>query len=278
MPRAYGIPVRRAEPGQGRHEVDAVVGVQRAGQLLGVGRVLDDPEPVAQPLDGGAGDEDRRLERVRGLPPDLPGDRRQQALGRRRHGGALVDQHERAGAVRVLAEAGLDAALAEQRRLLVARDAGDGHVCEVLRPAELATARPNLGQRALRDAEEVEQLRMPAVLVDVVEQRPRGVRGVGDVLPAELEQQPGVDRPEHRSPLASLLLEPVDVAQQPLDLGRREVRVEHEARPSRGCGPPRPPRAARRSGPPCAGPATRAPGAAARRSRDPSRPRSRAGW
>jgi hypothetical protein len=51
------------------------------------------------------------------------------------------------------------------------------------------------------------------------------------VLAAELEQQPGVDRPERRPPFAGALLEPVDVAQQPLDLGRREVRVEHEARP-----------------------------------------------
>ena len=42
------------------------------------------PEAVAQPLDGGAGHEDRRLERVVHAVADPPGDRRQQALLRGR--------------------------------------------------------------------------------------------------------------------------------------------------------------------------------------------------
>ena len=67
------------------------------------------------------------------------------------------------------------------------------------------------------------------------------------------------------------------VAQQPLQLRGREVRVEHEAgaRPHRGRGGPR--RAARRSAPRCAGPATRSPGAAARRCAGPTPRPSRAG-
>ncbi len=67
-----GVPVRRAEPGQGGDEVDVVVRVQRGGERLGLGRVGDDPEPVAQPLHGRAGDEDRGLERVVGLAPRGP--------------------------------------------------------------------------------------------------------------------------------------------------------------------------------------------------------------
>ena len=52
------------------------------------------------------------------------------------HVGADVEQHEAAGAVRVLGHAGLDAGLAEQRRLLVAGDTAD------------RDARPGTPQRA----------------------------------------------------------------------------------------------------------------------------------
>ena len=157
-PARVRVPVRRAEPGQRGDEVDAVVGVQRGRQLLGLGRRGDDPEPVAQPLDRGAGDEDRRLVRVGGRAADLPRDRGQQPLLGLRHRGARVGEHERAGAVGVLAQAGLQAALAEQRRLLVAGHAGDRHLeaVELVRAgrAEHAAARPDLGQRALGDAAE----------------------------------------------------------------------------------------------------------------------------
>ena len=79
-----GIPVRRPEPGQRRDEVDVVVRVERGAERLGLGCVGDDPEPVAQPLDRGAGDEDRGLERVvRPPPPESPGDRGEQPLPRR---------------------------------------------------------------------------------------------------------------------------------------------------------------------------------------------------
>src|SRR5581483_769912 len=63
-PPGIGIPVRRAEAGQGWYEEDAVVGGKRSGESLRLRRAADDPEPVAQPLDGGAGHEDARLERV----------------------------------------------------------------------------------------------------------------------------------------------------------------------------------------------------------------------
>ena len=64
--RAAGlrIPVRRAEPGEGRHEDDAA-GVRHAGgERLDVGGLADEAEPVAQPLHGGAGDEDAAFEGV----------------------------------------------------------------------------------------------------------------------------------------------------------------------------------------------------------------------
>ena len=51
--------------------------------------------------------------------------------------------------------------------------------------------------------------------------------------PVSLKISQRVDRAEDRAPVARALGEPVDVAQQPLDLRPREVRVEHEARCAR---------------------------------------------
>ena len=61
--------------------------------------------------------------------------------------------------------------------------------------------------------------------MDVEQQGSGGVGVVADVAPGELEDEPGVDRPEDR--VAGL----GNVVQQPLDLGPGEVRVEHEAGP-----------------------------------------------
>ena len=203
------VPVRRAEPGQRGHEVDAVVGLQRAGQLLGLGRRLDDPEPVAQPLDGGAGDEDRRLERVGGRAPIC-----QATVESRpsRRGGALVpalsSTNEPVPYV-FLPSPGSRQRLAEERGLLVAGDAGDRDLVAVERlgacgPARRSSAAPRAasapGRRTARSSSSSQP---PAA--DVEQQRARRVGRVGDVLAGELEQQPGVDRPEHRPALARAL-------------------------------------------------------------------------
>ena len=74
------VPVRGAQTGEGGHEVDAVVGVERGGQLLGLGGSLDHAEAVAQPLDRRPGHEHARLERVLHPLAQLPGDRGDQAL------------------------------------------------------------------------------------------------------------------------------------------------------------------------------------------------------
>ncbi len=59
-----GIPLGAAQPGERGHEDDAAAVGHRGGQGPDLGGTLDDAEPVAQPLDGGAGDEGRALERV----------------------------------------------------------------------------------------------------------------------------------------------------------------------------------------------------------------------
>ena len=103
------------------------------------------------------------------------------------------------------------------------------------RAAQLAAARPHRGKRALGHSEHVQQLGIPAAGRDIEQEGARRVGRVGDVLAGELEQQPRVDRAEHGPSLLRPLREPVDVAQQPLDLRRREVGVEHQA----GLGPDR---------------------------------------
>ena len=61
-----GIPPRAAQPGEGGHEEDALGVGARRGQRADVSAaVVDDAQPVAQPLHGGAGHEDGALEGVR---------------------------------------------------------------------------------------------------------------------------------------------------------------------------------------------------------------------
>ena len=89
----------------------------------------------------------------------------------------------------------------------------------------------DLGEHRARDAEHVEELVVPVARVDVVHQRARGVRDVGDVerAPAKLPQQPAVDRAEGEVAGLGLLARAVDVVEDPPDLGAGEVGVDHEA-------------------------------------------------
>ena len=55
--------------------------------------------------------------------PEVPRDRREHAVDRIRHGRRTREQYEASGSVRHLRHAGLEARLAEQRRVLIAGDA-----------------------------------------------------------------------------------------------------------------------------------------------------------
>ena len=73
------VPVRGAEAGQRGHEDHAVGVVDGRGDRRGLGGGADDLQPVAQPLHGRAGHEDRALEGVGQLAVGgAPGGRRQQ--------------------------------------------------------------------------------------------------------------------------------------------------------------------------------------------------------
>ena len=143
--------------------------------------------------------------------------------------GAGVQQHEAAGAVRVLRLARAVARLAEQRRLLVARDPGDRRPrrrSSAVRAVHLRRGQ-RLGERARRRRRGARTAGVPAQVVDVEQHRPRRVRVVGDVAPRELAQR--ATSRSSRSSRPPRARAPATLSQQPLDLGRREVRVEHEA-------------------------------------------------
>ena len=95
-----GPPVRRAEPGQGRHQIDAATVGHRARQRLALGGAGDQAELVAQPLDQAAGDEHRAFQRVARARRRAA--RRSWSSRRLRETGALVagmGEDEGAGAV-----------------------------------------------------------------------------------------------------------------------------------------------------------------------------------
>ncbi len=225
-PARVRLPVRRAEAGQRGDEVDAVGRADRAGELLALGRVCEQPEPVAEPLDRRAGDEDRALERVAGLRPGAHRRRRpHEPVRGRRAVAAARGEHERARAECRLRLAPREAGVPVQRRLLVAGERGHRrpHRAEPALAEHLRRAAHPGQQRAL-DAEEREQLVAPVERPQVEQHRPRGVRDVGrvDGPAGEPPEQPRVHGAEGETIAAAGLRE------DPLELRRREIRVGRE--------------------------------------------------
>ena len=53
VPARVGVPPRAAEAGEGGHHEHALAVVDLRRERSDAGRLVDEPEPVAQPLDGG---------------------------------------------------------------------------------------------------------------------------------------------------------------------------------------------------------------------------------
>jgi hypothetical protein len=229
------VPVRGAEAGQRGHEHDSFRGVHGCGDRRGLGGRADDLQPVAQPLHGGAGHEDRALERIGELTGRRPPGRgRQQPGVRSLQRAAGVGQDERAGAVRALGVARVEAGLPEQRRLLVTGHPGDRQRQVEERRGigrrDLAPVGHQLGQRVARHAEQPAQLVRPVACAEVEQQGPARVGDIGDVVGAagHPRHEVGVDRPDgvparlDQRPRVRLVLG------QPHQLGAGEVRVQPE--------------------------------------------------
>ena len=69
--------MRRAEADEGRDQDHVLLGVCNCGHRAGRGGIGDDLEAVAQPLHGGAGNENRALEGIGALAAELIGNGRQ---------------------------------------------------------------------------------------------------------------------------------------------------------------------------------------------------------
>ncbi len=151
--------------------------------------------------------------------------------GRRR---ADVEERESAGAVGRFDHAGSEAALADQRRLLVAGQRGDrDRRAEQFRRGRtvIGTGIEHLRQDRRRDVEGVEESGVPGQTVDVIEHRARGVGYVGRVTPAagEPPQQKAVDGAEGDLAGAGAAAQTGDIVEQPADLAGAEIGIDDEA-------------------------------------------------
>ena len=208
------------------------------GHGCGLRRIVDQPQPVAQPFDGGTGDEDAALQGVGGLPVQAVGDGGQQAVAAAELLGAGVGQEKAAGAVGAFAIARPAAALADQRRLLVPGHAEDGDFRAEpfgVRHAEGMGAVADFRQHGRGNVVVGQQFGVPFLAADVEELGSGGVGGVGG-LNAALGQPPeqeAVHGAEAKLPRGGAAAEAGNLVEQPGELGAGEVRVQHQA----GLGP-----------------------------------------
>ena len=125
--------------------------------------------------------------------------------------------------------------MAEQRRLLVARHAHDGrHIGhDVARDAAVVARTPaNLGHHGARNVEECQQVVVPIQGMDIEECRAAGIGVVGseDLAAGKVIDEPGVDGAKHKVARRRALARTVNVIEDPLHFGGREIRIERKPR------------------------------------------------
>ena len=188
-------------------------------------------EAVAQPLDQRAGDRDRALEHVgRLVVAELVADRGQQAVGADDLL-AGVDEQERAGAVGVLGVAGLEAGLAEQRRLLVAEDARQRAAADRAVPRRPRSARSRTRSPAASRGTPIEverglvaQSSVSRSISSVRLALVTSVTWMPPSLPPVRFHSTQVSMVPNSSSPFSALARAVDVVEDPRDLGGRRSR------------------------------------------------------
>ena len=227
-------PVRRAEAGQGRDHIDAVVAGLCGGDGLGLAGRGDQLHAVAKPLDNGAGNEDRAFQRI-GCPAAKPvTDGGQQLVIRRHRLITGVDDHEAAGAVGGLQRAGGEASLADSGGLLVTCHPADREVRAeqaVIADAELGRAIHHLRQAGARHVEQGQQLVVPVIFMDIVKAGSAGVGGVGDMHPAagQPPDQEAVDGAETQLARGSAVPRAFDLVEDPGQFRGGEIGVQQKA-------------------------------------------------
>jgi hypothetical protein len=173
------------------------------------------------------------MKRIGPLAGQLIGDGGEKPVARYDALPSGVEQGEAAGAVSRLQHAGLEAGLADGRRLLVAGDAAYrdraaeqlGHGRAVERGAVL-----DLRQHRSRHIEDRQELVVEASGVNVEQQGARGVGGVGgvDLAAGEAPDREAVDRAEAQFAACRAFPGAGDRVEHPGRLGAGEIGVEDE--------------------------------------------------
>ena len=148
---------------------------------------------------------------------------------------AEILQQEAAGTVSVLRLAGMHAHLAHERRLLVARNAGDDELLQTERGADFSVdfaGTADFGQQARGNAEQLQHFFIPFSRMNVVEQCARGVARVGHVhriAAGHFPKQPRVDGAKEQFAGFGAFANAGHVVEDPRDFRRGEISVEQQA-------------------------------------------------
>ena len=230
------VPVGRPEPRKRGDQVNPLGVGNALRQHVGFIGVLDQTEPVPQPLHHGPGDEHRALQRIAGLAGAVAGQRQKQARTGVRPLPAGVDQQETPGPVCVLRLARLEARLPEESGLLVAGDPGNGNLgpgdLRVRKAHHLRRSR-HFRQQGRRNIQQAQQFGVPGPVMDVEHQRTRGIRVIRDVTTAagEPRNQPTVDRAEGQLAELRPCTQAGHLVQQPFELCPRKIGVQQQPGP-----------------------------------------------
>src|ERR1700734_1448656 len=130
--------------------------------------------------------------------------------------------------------AGRNTELPKQRRLLISRDARDLHFAKAKRGRHLSDifVRPdNFWQKALWNVEELQQVVVPSVFNDVVEQSARRVCAIRNVSlsAGQIPHKPAIDRAEGEFSCLGSTARSGNVIENPCDLTCGEVRAQQKS-------------------------------------------------
>ncbi len=257
------------------------VSLDRRRQRPDLARRGDHPQPVAQPLDGGSGDEDRRLERVghrrrrstrrpsSTSRPPVVGTRRRRSSARScpcRRCSSPSPRRSRPGRTTPPVGRRRSRPPGCRRAPRTGREVSPNLPLDADTSGSAATGTPSRSHSSSLQRSSVMSNNMVREAFDgsVACTSPpvRFHRIQASIVPSASSSEDG--NAAHR--------------QQPLELGAREVGVEHEAGPVADEGKVAGRLQLGAASRPCGGPATRSPGGTARRSPGSRRRPSRAGW
>ncbi len=191
------------------------------------------PRLVTQPLHGGAGNEDRAFERIGRHAIEAIGNGRQQPVCRGDPVGAGIEKRKAAGAIGRFHHARFEAGVTDNGSLLITGDAEDRNFRaqkRLVRYAEIGSAIKHLRQHGAGNVEDGQQFVIPGIVLDIVDQRSRGIGSVGHMAATagEAIDQETVDRAEADFALHGFFAKAADAVEKPFQLRAGKVGVEQQ--------------------------------------------------